>query len=534
MARIDRISLRQLTMGLIGLLALIAILALALAAQYFRNAAFAAQRQSMTRVVAVASGEVLRQLDDQLFAFGTEMQARPEFRKALLSLQQGTGAAVLQVALQDPFTQGFSAMRNIDLIKLRVFDLQLEPLLQSKSSVNLPADLPAALLQKAKNREGADRLKAVSDLWATADGAYYSVLLPIGGFKLAGYLEVIADPGFNLRAVEKMTSMPLSLYANDGRLLYQSARDENSRAAEMLPLEHALRSSTGEPAMRIVCLSNITQLTDDLRHTTLLAVVSVFLMVGLATMLVFFILNRFVFEPVRGMQQEMARCAQGDLAVTIKRRMLHEFSVLADAFNAMAADLAAKIDQLDQLSRIDSLTSLANRHEFDKCLEREWRRSLRSHEPLSLLMLDIDHFKLYNDHYGHVGGDVCLRTVAGVLRGVVQRSSDLAARYGGEEFVVLLPNTSPISAGALGEKILAELQALNLPHAASPLERITVSIGVKSCCTAPSCSPSDLIEAADAALYQAKRAGRNRVVVADAMCAEGKCANCPGNVRLQT
>ena len=410
MIRIDRISLRQLTVGLIGLLALFAILALALAAQYFRNAAFAAQRQSMTRVVAVASGEALRQLEAQLFTLGTEMQARPEFRKALLSLQQGTGTAVLQSALQDPFTHGFSTIRSTDLIKLRLFDPQLNPLLQSKSSVNLPADLPPALLQKAKNREGADRLKAVSDLWATADGIYYSVLVPIGGFKLAGYLEVIADPSFNLRAVEKMIRMPLSLYANDGRLLYQSARDENSSAAEMLSLEHVMLSSNGEPAMRVVCLNDITQLNEDLRRTTILAVISFVLLVGLATMLVLFILNRFVFDPVRAMQQEMARCAQGDLTVTIKRLMLHEFSVLADAFNAMAADLAAKIGQLDQLSRIDSLTGLANRHEFDKCLELEWRRSLRSHEPLSLLMIDIDHFKLYNDHYGHVGGDVCLRT----------------------------------------------------------------------------------------------------------------------------
>ena len=212
----------------------------------------------------------------------------------------------------------------------------------------------------------------------------------------------------------------------------------------------------------------------------------------------------------------------------VRQQMMLEFAVLADVFNAMARELTARIKQLNQLSRYDSLTALANRQHFDQHLEQEWRRALRSREPISLLMIDVDHFKRYNDFYGHVGGDNCLRAVADTLRQVVRRSTDLAARYGGEEFVLLLPNTPLPSAIALGEEILSILQQKNLPHAATPLGRISVSIGVNTCIPSAAGAPSCLIETADNALYEAKRAGRNRVVVVGENGVVCKCTDCLG------
>jgi diguanylate cyclase (GGDEF)-like protein len=257
------------------------------------------------------------------------------------------------------------------------------------------------------------------------------------------------------------------------------------------------------------------------------------MLVGLSTLLVLAILNRFVFEPVRAMREEMGRCAEGDLSVTIGRRMLLEFSALADAFNAMARQLTAKIEQLNQLSHYDSLTGLANRHYFNETIQKEWRRAHRSREPLSLLMLDVDHFKLYNDHYGHVVGDDCLCAVAAVLRRVVRRATDLPARYGGEEFAILMPNTPLASAIELGEEILAALASASLPHAASPLGRVSVSIGAYACCAAEPCSPACLVEAADCALYEAKRAGRNRLVSASGAGLLEKCSSCAGALPLR-
>lgn len=533
MRPINRISLRTLTISLVGLLALLAVLAQVLAAQYFRGAALAAQRESLAHIVEVASAEALRQLEAQLISLSTEFQARDEFKNALSRFQRDGERGVLRVALQDPFEHGFSGVRTTDLVKLRVFDTKLQLVVESKSAIDFPTGLPAALLKQASNRKGANRLKAVSALWPLEQRAYYSVLLPIGGLKLLGYLEITADPTINLRTVEDMTQMPLAIYGGDGRFLEGNISDANGKEG-MLPIETTLRGSENEALLRLVSLSNVNQLNKDWQRTTWLAVVGVVVLIALAALLVLAILNRFVFKPVDAMKQNMARFAAGDQSVIVGTHMLFEFAVLANAFNVMARELATKIDQLKHLSRYDSLTDLVNRQYFDLCIEQEWRRALRSHEPISLLMIDVDYFKLYNDHYGHVGGDNCLRAVADILRQVVQRSTDLPARYGGEEFVVLLPNTPLPSAIALGEEVLAIFQQQNLPHAAAPLGRISVSIGVTTCCTADACSPSGLVESADHALYEAKHAGRNRLAVAGEHDAVTQCDGCSSLLLTKT
>jgi diguanylate cyclase (GGDEF)-like protein len=182
----------------------------------------------------------------------------------------------------------------------------------------------------------------------------------------------------------------------------------------------------------------------------------------------------------------------------------------------MAAQLAGRIEELRRLSCIDGLTGLSNRHNFDIVLPLEWARARRTGDVLSLLMIDVDHFKLYNDHYGHLAGDECLRTVGRVLAGVVRRPSDMAARYGGEEFAILLPDTTAAGAHEIGASILHEMTSLDLPHAVSPTgHRVTVSIGIATCTVAEGCAPERLVAAADEALYQAKHAGRNRIVVAE-------------------
>lgn len=172
-------------------------------------------------------------------------------------------------------------------------------------------------------------------------------------------------------------------------------------------------------------------------------------------------------------------------------------------------------DELRRTAQRDGLTGLHNRGSFDQHLSREWQRSLRTGTPLSLVLLDVDHFKRYNDHYGHPAGDACLRAVAAALGGLARRPGDLAARVGGEEFAVLLPNTTPEGAREVAEAICQAIGQLALPHAASlTADHVTVSLGVAGWVPRP--SPHDgaehaLMKRADEALYDAKAAGRNRV-----------------------
>lgn len=173
-------------------------------------------------------------------------------------------------------------------------------------------------------------------------------------------------------------------------------------------------------------------------------------------------------------------------------------------------------DLLADMAAIDGLTGIPNRRRFDEVLHMEWHRAQRTGKPISLLMIDIDHFKHYNDTYGHLQGDDCLKAVAQALAELAHRGGDFVARYGGEEFVCVLAETDAPGAQIVADRLLAAVTDLNIPHEASPVVPwVTVSIGY---CTASSVSGhswEQLLDCADRNLYRAKQAGRNRVYVCD-------------------
>ncbi|MEO0539954.1 MAG: diguanylate cyclase [Cyanobacteria bacterium P01_A01_bin.105] len=173
-----------------------------------------------------------------------------------------------------------------------------------------------------------------------------------------------------------------------------------------------------------------------------------------------------------------------------------------------------KINQLQSLSSIDDLTQLTNRRIFKEQLEKEWARALRSQTPLSLIICDVDYFKLYNDTYGHPQGDECLRQVSRALKQAVRRPSDVIARYGGEEFVFLLPDTEADGALNLAQTARLRIEALQLPHTASQVsDYVTISMGVTSVIPSDNLEVSTLVDTADMGLYEAKRKGRNQTVL---------------------
>ncbi|WFE69376.1 diguanylate cyclase [Thiomicrospira sp. R3] len=175
--------------------------------------------------------------------------------------------------------------------------------------------------------------------------------------------------------------------------------------------------------------------------------------------------------------------------------------------------LKLKTDQLEELSHLDGLTGIANRRHFDKVLSKEQSRLQRLGGELSLIMLDIDYFKPFNDNYGHGTGDECLIQVAKVLSGVVKRPTDLLARYGGEEFAVILPDTDLEGAMLVAKSLHAEVNRLHVPHAFSGVaDHVTISLGVANMSYERSTEPlASLLKRADEALYKAKKTGRNRI-----------------------
>lgn len=172
------------------------------------------------------------------------------------------------------------------------------------------------------------------------------------------------------------------------------------------------------------------------------------------------------------------------------------------------------LGEMKKLATIDPLTGIANRRRFDEALDTEWKRAVRDASPISLLMIDADHFKSFNDRYGHVAGDDCLRYIASALNSKPLRQHDLVARYGGEEFAAILPGAPAGIAEELAEQMRLSVLASHIPHESNPLGYVTVSIGCAALVPANGMTPADLIGSADRALYLAKESGRNTVCTA--------------------
>lgn len=208
---------------------------------------------------------------------------------------------------------------------------------------------------------------------------------------------------------------------------------------------------------------------------------------------------------------------QADLAEQTRLR-----SAVSAANAALEEKVKLRTHELEQvngllatLSTTDGLTGLANRRRFDDCWRDEWLRALRNATPLAVVMLDVDHFKAYNDHFGHLEGDECLSRVAEVLKATIRRSGELVARYGGEEFVAVMPGASVAQALEAAQAMRAAVEHLKLAHPTSPgLAVVTVSVGVAVGVPKATETRDTLVQAADQALYEAKRSGRNRVVAA--------------------
>jgi diguanylate cyclase (GGDEF)-like protein len=230
--------------------------------------------------------------------------------------------------------------------------------------------------------------------------------------------------------------------------------------------------------------------------------------------------ERLILRPIRTLVRTATRFGRGDLQVRVADEpWMAEFAPLAAAFDDMARKLAAREEELrianqhlEELASRDGLTGLANRRRFDRELDDAWSRADELRQPLGLMMIDIDHFKLFNDRYGHVQGDACLRAVGEALSLVALKKALMVARYGGEEFALLLPGLDIAQATALAEEARRSIEELLMTHADSPCGVVTVSIGVESRVPEPGQSAACLVEAADRALYAAKRRGRNWAV----------------------
>lgn len=196
---------------------------------------------------------------------------------------------------------------------------------------------------------------------------------------------------------------------------------------------------------------------------------------------------------------------KNDLEIVVQTIMEHG--------DVMDTHWQEKLAESDRIASIDGLTQIANRRKFDEHLKQQWKQMARDQSPLSVILCDIDHFKQFNDAYGHLAGDACLQKVAGVLGDCVKRPTDLVARFGGEEFAAILPQTEVDGALRIAEHMQLAVMQLQIPHRASKVSSVvTLSIGIACAVPTPHSVSEELIHTADRRLYQAKQAGRNQII----------------------
>ena len=351
------------------------------------------------------------------------------------------------------------------------------------------------LMNTAVLEQNSLRAASYPSLLAELDATLQDVLQQTHGMKLAGDMRQLQQDHQTLRADE---STVFDLMRQD-RWPEALQHLQVSNYAMTLKL-YEINSEAAVGALSIE-LTQATQAQQQWRNLTLLLrLVALLLLLWTG------------WRYSQRLQAELAQQTQ------LRTALAQANAELEDKVQQRTHDLETANRQLERLSITDALTLLANRRHFDAVLAKEWQRAQRSGTPLGLILLDIDHFKAYNDHYGHPQGDECLRQVGAVLRTTIRRAGDLVARYGGEEFVVIVPGSETSQTLALAEKIRSNLQAAAILHGQSSVGPVvTCSLGVAQHTPGLRDTPSALLQAADAALYAAKQQGRNRVVLGQSL-----------------
>jgi PAS domain S-box-containing protein len=253
--------------------------------------------------------------------------------------------------LDDPFVSGFVGFSDINLVKLRVYDSALGFVGESSVGIDgVEPELPSYLAEILANRSRKDRLKGVDALWLSARGPLFSAVVPLGGLRPVGFLEVVVDPVFNLADIAEITRTPISIYAMSGELVHIVSQGDSG---EYLPVEYILHTSDGLPAFRVVGLEDVGELSAEMVRIKSVTITG-FLVLALATLLLaLWLFSRFMLFPVSDMARNMRKIAQGRLDMEVRNKALREFHVLADAFNTMASQVRMRTNDLERLLDLD-------------------------------------------------------------------------------------------------------------------------------------------------------------------------------------
>lgn len=375
------------------MIAAVAIVLSLLAGSYFRQAALDAQMTSLSRVIEVAAHEMLKTVGNQAFDLGMKLGHSKKLVQAFRQAVESGQETELVALLDDPFITGFVGFSSINLVKLRVYTLELEHVGESSAGIKgLVMSLPLHLHEAISGRDSKDRLKAVDTLWLSSQGPLFSAVVPLGGLRPAGYLEVVLDPVFNLPDIGKITQTPVSIYDMRGE---QINAGQHGHPDEYLPVEYILHTSDGVPAFRVVGLEDVAILNREMKQTQVITITG-FLAMSLGTLLLaLWLFNRFMLSPLGIMAGNMRAMARGKLDLAVDSKGLSEFHVLAAAFNAMADQVRMRTNDLERLLDLDDSAILCFDNDREVVFFNKAATALFGYSPDELAGIDMS--ELFTD-----------------------------------------------------------------------------------------------------------------------------------------
>ncbi len=350
---ISRISIKQLSVTLLAFLGICAITLSVISAVLFRDTALSAQEQTLSRIVALSARQSIDALEVNVLDMGRG--AKGELSAPLSAIIRDPSDEVakgeLQTALNGQFHQRFVTARILDVKKLRVYDLDLNLVMQSQEGVSgLASELPKSIYDKAKPREGAERLKAVSGLWMSEQGAMFSVLAPLGGLSVNGYIELVVNPAHNLVNVAEIINLPLTIVDSTGKQIFQSEGWAEKQSATTLPIEYVLKTSDGKALLTLVMLEDMQQFYADLSKTRTIILAAFVVLMVVCIGISLWLLSRHLFAPMKVLLQQMDQTAKGDLTINVESRGLSELRMFGGALATLVQSLRNQVEAISRNS----------------------------------------------------------------------------------------------------------------------------------------------------------------------------------------
>lgn len=525
--RLPRPSLHILTLTLLVFLSMALLLS---SSEIYRRLAYDHQIEALASLIKLETADALQDLEIQMQEVGIAIQHEPLFREMF----NRKDASFLEFELDNQFHQHAVTGGTINLVRLYVYDLDFTLIAQSTaapSSEDAHDVICPSLRETARKREGVARLQSIAELCTRNNQPYFSVMVPIGGLRPTGYIQVVVDPAQSLGSMEERLKIPVRVTLGNGSETYKSLTwQDNGDVKKSLVSDYVLLTPRGRPALKISAMRNISKFSDELDYTRNLVIGIGGGITLLAALLASLMLQKTTLEPIRLLTRQLQTILQNKNYPKESIMIQGEGEVhgLAQVFNEMSGDLNSLYNTMEKMAFIDTLTQLPNRTFLQQRLEEAIAINSHNNGCFGLILLDLDGFKEINDTLGHPVGDLLLKQVGERLKKTLESFGSLCdldthtvepairdvtlARLGGDEFAILMPMlTSAHEAIGVAHEITEVLQA---PFSVDgTVVAIGGSIGI-TLFPEHGADSDTLLRRADVALYIAKHT-RNAYAVYD-------------------